>query len=147
MIVWFLMGMAKYSQSYQNSNFAMSLQYLKKEVRYKVDILHADKHRVSYKLVLTLWPSKFPTSWYYHYWWASILKAVKITSLKYLKKEVRDGVHFFHSEKYRGFYKLPLLFLMEVIRHAQSVQNRKLVIFFAISSEKGVATALCPIVM
>ena len=39
------MGMVKHSQSYQNSKFAMSLQYLKKEVRDEVDFLHADKHQ------------------------------------------------------------------------------------------------------
>ena len=32
-----LMGMIKDSQSSQKSKFAMSLQYLKKEIRYKVD--------------------------------------------------------------------------------------------------------------
>ena len=37
--------MVKYSQSSQNSKFAMSLQYLKKEVRDEVDFLHADKHQ------------------------------------------------------------------------------------------------------
>ena len=36
--------MVKHSQSFQNSKFAMSLQYLKKEVRDEVDFLHADKH-------------------------------------------------------------------------------------------------------
>ena len=46
------MGMVKHSQSCQNSIFAISLQYLKKEVRYEVDCLHADKHKVSYKLIL-----------------------------------------------------------------------------------------------
>ena len=40
-----LMEMVKYSQSSQNSKFAMSLQYLKKEVRDEVDFLHADKHQ------------------------------------------------------------------------------------------------------
>ena len=40
-----LMGMAKHSQSSQNSKFAMSLQYLKKEVKDEVDFLHADKHQ------------------------------------------------------------------------------------------------------
>ena len=39
------MGMVKHSQSSQNSKFAMSLQYLKKEVRDEVDFLHADKHQ------------------------------------------------------------------------------------------------------
>ena len=59
--------MVKHSQSSQNSKFAMSLQYLKKEVRDEVDFLHADKHqsflqvdfntlgiKVSYKVVLSL---------------------------------------------------------------------------------------------
>ena len=39
-----LMEMVKHSQSFQNNKFAMSLQYLKKEVRGEVDFLHADKH-------------------------------------------------------------------------------------------------------
>ena len=39
------MGMVKHSQSSENSKFAMFLQYLKKEVRDKVDFLHADKHQ------------------------------------------------------------------------------------------------------
>ena len=37
-----LKGIVKHSQSSQNSKFAMSLQYLKKEVRDRVDFLHAD---------------------------------------------------------------------------------------------------------
>ena len=45
-------------------------------------------------------------------------------SLQYLKKEVRDGVHFLHADKHRGFYKLALSNLMEVARHVQSIQNR-----------------------
>ena len=40
-----LMGVFKHSQSPQNSKFTMSLQYLKKEVRYKFDFLHVDKHQ------------------------------------------------------------------------------------------------------
>ena len=62
-----LMEMVKYSQSPQNSKFAKSLQYLKKEVRDEVDFLHADKHqsflkvdfntlgiKVFYKVMLSL---------------------------------------------------------------------------------------------
>ena len=45
LMLWFLMGMVKHSKSHQNSWFAMSLQYLKKEVRDEVDFLHADKHQ------------------------------------------------------------------------------------------------------
>ena len=40
-----LMGMIKHSQSSQNSKFAISLQYLKKEVRDEVYFLHVDKHQ------------------------------------------------------------------------------------------------------
>ena len=36
------MAMIKNSQSSQNSKFAMSLQYLKKEVKAEVDFLHAE---------------------------------------------------------------------------------------------------------
>ena len=36
---------ARYAQSNQNSKFVISLQYLKKEGRNKVDFLHADKHQ------------------------------------------------------------------------------------------------------
>ena len=43
-VLWFLMGMFKHSQSYQKSKFAMSLEYLKKQVR-EVNFLHADKHQ------------------------------------------------------------------------------------------------------
>ena len=62
-----LMGMVKPSQSSQNSRFAMSLQYLKKEVRDGVDFLNVDKHqsflqvdfnslgiKLSYKVILSL---------------------------------------------------------------------------------------------
>ena len=45
LILWFLMGMIELSQSSQNSKFALSSQYRKKEVRDKVDFLHADKHQ------------------------------------------------------------------------------------------------------
>ena len=61
-----------------------------------------------------------PTKWYYHYcWtWSSILKVLKVIglqiSLQYLKKEDVKGVHFLHGAKHQSFYKLGLLFLMEM---------------------------------
>ena len=91
--------------------------------------------KVSYRLISTLWAYKVPTRWYYHYcWvWSSILKILKVISLQYLynisKKEVRKGVHFLHADEHQSFYKLGLLFLMEVARYVQSTQNRKLIIF------------------
>ena len=51
------MGMVKNSQSSLNSNFALSLKCLKKEVRDNVDFLNADK-KVSYRLISTLWALK-----------------------------------------------------------------------------------------
>ena len=46
--------MVKHSQSTQSNKFAISLQYLKKEVRGGVYFLHADKHQSFYKLALAL---------------------------------------------------------------------------------------------
>ena len=59
--------MVKHSQSFQNSKFAMLLQYLKREVRDEVDFLNADKHqsflqvdfntfgiKISYSVILAL---------------------------------------------------------------------------------------------
>ena len=42
-------GMAKLPKK---NKFAISLQYLKKEVSDEVDFLHADKHESCYKLIL-----------------------------------------------------------------------------------------------
>ena len=43
LLLWFLIGMVKHSQSYQNSKFPMSLQYRIKNG--KVDFLLAEKHQ------------------------------------------------------------------------------------------------------
>ena len=50
-------------------------------------------------------------------------------SLKYLKKEVRNGGHFWYADKHQGFYKVVLSILMEVTRHVQNILNMMLVIF------------------
>ena len=41
-----LLAIARYSQRTQNSKFLISLQYLKKQGRDEVYLLHADKHQV-----------------------------------------------------------------------------------------------------
>ena len=87
LILWFLMEVVKHSRSSQNSKFAVSLQYLKKEVGMKLTFCMQINIKVSYKLISTLWVSKFRTRWYYH--------DQAFSSLQYLKKEVRDEVHFF----------------------------------------------------
>ena len=86
---------------FPNSNFAMSLQYPKKEVRYEVDCLQADTHQsslqvdfntlgitVSYKVILSLLMGVIKHSQGSQSYKFAI-------SLQYLKKEVRDRVHFF----------------------------------------------------
>ena len=40
-----LMDMIKYSQNPQNNKFAISVQYVEKEVRNDVHFLHAEKHQ------------------------------------------------------------------------------------------------------
>ena len=111
----------------QNSKFSISLQYLKKEVSDEVDFLHSDKRQcflqvdfntlgiqVSYKVVLSLLMGMI-----------SIVKILKVISLQYLKKEVRDGVHFLHADGH-----------LEVERHVQSTQNRKFVIILQCIKKK-----------
>ena len=48
----FLLVAASHAQSIQNSNFVISLQYLKTEGRNEVDFLPADKHQT--KLILLM---------------------------------------------------------------------------------------------
>ena len=61
---------------------------------------------------------------------SQITQSIKFAiSLQYLKKEVRNGGHFWHADRRQSFYKLLLSFLMEVTRHVQKAQNRKLEIF------------------
>ena len=68
-----------------------------------------------------------------------------VMSLQYLKKEVRNGVHFLHADKCQSFHKLSS-FLMEVVRHVQNTQNKKLVILQYIK-KKLLQLLLCFIVM
>ena len=110
-----LMGMVKYSQSFQNIKFAMSLQYLKAD-------FNTLSIKISYKVILSLLMGMTTSS--------QSTQSNKFTiSLQCLEKYVLDGVHFLHADKHQNFYKLPLLFLMKVAKHVQSTQNRKLVIF------------------
>ena len=53
LILWFLMGMVKHSQRSQNSKFAMSLQYLEKEVRMKLIFGLQKNSKYFFKLILS----------------------------------------------------------------------------------------------
>ena len=59
-IVTVIFDVVKNSQSSQNSNFAMSLQYHNKEVEIKLIFCMQVNIEFSYKLISTLWASKFP---------------------------------------------------------------------------------------
>ena len=50
-------------------------------------------------------------------------------SLQCLKKDVRNGGHFWHADKSHSFYKFVLFFLMGAAIHVGNTQNSKLVIF------------------
>ena len=135
-------------ESFLNSKFAMSLQYIKKEVKTEVDFLHAEfpksymniwSIKVSYKVNITLLTGMITCF--------QMTQSNKFAiSLQYLKKEVRNGDHFWHADKRQSFCKSVLSFLMEVARHVPNAQNRKLVTFLQLF-RKNVATALCSIVM
>ena len=62
------------------------------------------------------------------------------------KKEVTNGVHFWHADKHQWLYKLALTFFMEVARHVQSNQ-KKLVIFSHFIKKKVSQLLLCCFVM
>ena len=44
MILSFVVRVARHAESTRNYKYTVSLQYLKKELSYKVDGLHADEH-------------------------------------------------------------------------------------------------------
>ena len=109
LILWFLMGMMKNSQSSQNSKFAISLQYLKKEVRDEVDFLHADKHQSFLQVDFNTLGINVP----YRVTLSLLMGVIKcsqrtqsnkfVITLQYLKKEIRYGAHFLHTYKHQNF--------------------------------------------
>ena len=75
------MYVTKHAQSTQNNKFAISLQYLKKDVSDEVDFLHADTMMEIVRFSQNSQNSKFSMS------------------LQYLKKKVRDEVDFWINFK------------------------------------------------
>ena len=68
-------------------------------------------------------------------------------TFQYLKKEVRNGVRFLHADKHQHFCKFGLLFSVEVARHIQSTENRKLIMFLQYLKKNVLQLLLCSIVM
>ena len=89
----------------------MSLQYLIKEARDKVEFLHGNKYQSFLQGDFNTLGIKFPTRWYYHYWLAlwSIHKVLKVISLQYLynilKQKLGKEFIFLHPEKHQSFYQ------------------------------------------
>ena len=119
----------------------------------KMIFFHADNHqsfqqvdfdtlgiKVSYKVMLSLLMDMVKHS-------QSTQSNKFAISVQYLKKEVRNGVHFLHADKNQSFYNLALSFLMEVARHVKSAQNSKLVIFLQYLKKKVLQLVFCSIVM
>ena len=91
--------MTRHTQITQNSKFAISLQYLKKEVSDEIDFLRTDKHESLLQIdTMTLIgivkrSQNFQNS--------------KVTmSLQYIKREVRKGVHFSLQMNIKVSYRL-----------------------------------------
>ena len=82
------MCVARHAQITQNRKFAISLQYLKRQVNDEVDFLHAGKHENLLQIntmILMEMVKYFQSS-----------QNSKFTmSVQHLKKEVRDEVDFF----------------------------------------------------
>ena len=80
--------MARHAQITQNNKFAISLQYLKKELSDEVDFLHADKHESLLQIDTMILMG-----------WSSISKVPKIASLQCLynisKKKLKMKLIFY----------------------------------------------------
>ena len=120
------MCVARHAQITQNKTFAISLQYLKKEVSGEVDFLHGDKHESFLQIDTMILMGMVKHSY-------SFQNSKFAISLQYNKKEVRDGVDFLLADKHQNFlqvdfntlvikvsYKVILSLLMGMMKHSQS---------------------------
>ena len=94
LVLQFQLCVASHAQITQSNNFAISLQYLKKEVTDKVYFLHADKHERFLQIDTIIFDgggsrnSKFAMS------------------LQYLKNKLRDKNDFLHADKHQIFLQM-----------------------------------------
>ena len=123
--------MSRHAQITQNNKFAISLQYLKKEVSDEVDFLHADKYESLLQIDTMILIGIVKHS-------QSSQNSKFTMSLQYFKKEVRDKVDFLHADKHQSFlqgdfntfgikvyYKVILSLLVGMIRDSQITQSSK----------------------
>ena len=93
------MCVARYAQISQNNKFAISLQYLKKELCDEFDFLRADKHESLLQINSIILMGMVKHS-------QSSENSEFAISLQYLKKEVKDDVGFLHADKHQNFRKV-----------------------------------------
>ena len=138
-----LIGMVKYSQSFQNASSLCNIS--KKELEMKL-IYCLQINKVSYKMISALCGSKFST--------LSLLmikhsQVLKILSLQYLynisKKKLGMEFIFCMQIKIKVSCKLALSFLMD--RHVRSTKNRELLMFLWHIKKKVLQLLLYSIVM
>ena len=91
--------MARYAQITQNNKFAISPQYLKKELSDEIDFLHADKRESLLQI-----DNMIMMGMVKHF--QSSQNSKFAISLQYLKKEVKDEVDFMHANKHQSFVKV-----------------------------------------
>ena len=90
MIVSLWLCVARHAQNTQKK-FAISLQYLKKELSDEVDFLHVHEHEILLQIdaMILLWIIKYSQSFQ---------NSKFAMSLQSLKKEVLDEVDFLHAD-------------------------------------------------
>ena len=91
--------MARHADITQNNKFAVSLQYLKKELIDEVDFLHADTHESLPQIDSMILMGMVKHS-------QSSQNSEFAISLQYLKKEVEGEVDFLHVDKHRNSLKV-----------------------------------------
>ena len=106
------MCVARHAQITQNKKFAISLQYLKKELSDKVDFLHADKHESLLQNDIMILLGMVTHS-------QSSQNSKFAMSLQYLKKEVRTEVDFLHADKHQNFLQVDFNTLVNKVSYKQ----------------------------
>ena len=141
-ILSFKMCVARRAQIAQNKKFAISQQYIKKEVNDEVDFLLAEKHENLLQIdtvILMEMIKHFQT----------FQNSKFAMSLQYVKKEVRDEFDFLHADKHQGGLqvdfntlranfsnKVILSLLMSMMKHSQNTQSKNFANLCNISEKK-----------
>ena len=141
--------MVRHDQITQNNNFAISLQYLKKDVSDEIGFLLVYKHEGFLKIDTMTLMAIFKHS-------QSSKNSKFAMTLQYLKKEVSDESDFLHADKHQRFlqvdfnplgikvlYKVILPLLMAMVKHSQSTQSNVQYLYNISKKRLGMGFILC----